>query len=170
MTDQNIISNIEKYLYKLRSKENNIDEYYSKELRNLTDNSKVFYLIPICKLFETDEQRNRIQRKKELNPKPIEKRSKPTFKYPDGEVLNGIIIDEIRVDSQIIDENTTGKTYSNLVQKIKLEDGRGLFRFCYYYINFDNENPKWIFGQYALALLEKKYKELINKMKEKGWL
>jgi len=102
--------------------------------------------------------------------KPIEQRSKPTFKYPDGEVLNGIIIDEIRVDSQIIDENTTGKTYSNLVQKIKLTDKRDLFRFCYYYINFDNEKPKWIFGQYALALLENKYKELINKMKEKGWI
>ena len=72
MTDQNTISDIEKYLYKLRSKENNIDEYYNKELRNLADKSKIFYLIPICKLFETDEQRNRIQRKKELNIKPIE--------------------------------------------------------------------------------------------------
>ncbi len=59
MTDQNIISNIEKYLFKLRSGKNNIDEYYSKELRNLSNNSKLFYLIPICKLFETDEQRNR---------------------------------------------------------------------------------------------------------------
>ena len=35
---------------------------------------------------------------------------------------------------------------------------------------FDNENPKWIFGQNALALLEKVYKELINKMKNKGWI
>lgn len=73
MSHQNIISDIEKYLYKLRSKENNIDEYLSKELRNLADKSKIVYLIPICKLFETNEQRNRIRRKKELNPKPIEK-------------------------------------------------------------------------------------------------
>lgn len=102
--------------------------------------------------------------------KPIERRSKPTFKYPDGEVLNGIIVDEVRVDNPIIDENTTGKTYANLVQLIKLTDGRDLYRFCYYYINFDNENPKWIFGQYALALLEKTYKELVRKMKEKGWI
>ena len=35
---------------------------------------------------------------------------------------------------------------------------------------FDWENPKWIFGQYALALLEKVYEELINKMKNKGWI
>ena len=101
---------------------------------------------------------------------PFERRKQPTFKYPWGEVLKGIIIDEIRVDSQIIDENTTSKTYANLVQKIKLDDGKFLFRFCYYYINFDNENPRWIFGQYALALLEKEYKELINKMIEKGWI
>ncbi len=59
MTDQNIISNIEKYLFKLRNGKNNINEYYSKELRNLSNNSKLFYLIPIYKLFETDEQRNR---------------------------------------------------------------------------------------------------------------
>ena len=102
--------------------------------------------------------------------KPINKRSQPIFKYPDKEVLKGTIVDEIRVDSQIIDENTTGKTYANLVQKIKLEDGRDLFRFCYYYINFNNEKPRWIFGQYALALLIKEYEELIRKMKEKGWI
>lgn len=100
--------------------------------------------------------------------KPIEKRKQPTFKYPDKEVLKGEIVDEIRVDSQNIDENATGKTYANLVQLIKLEDGRDLFRFCYYYINFNNEKPRWIFGQYALALLTKEYEELIRKMREKG--
>jgi hypothetical protein len=102
--------------------------------------------------------------------KPIEQRSKVKFKYPDGEVLNGTIIDEIRVDNPIIDENTTGKTYANLVQKINDTNGRLHYRFCYYYINFDNEKPRWIFGQYALSMLEKTYKELINKMKEKGWI
>ena len=102
--------------------------------------------------------------------KPINKRSQPIFKYPDKEVLQGKIIDEIRVDSQIIDENAAGKTYANLVQKIKLEDERDLFRFCYYYINFDNDKPRWIFGQYALAILIKEYEELIRKMKEKGWI
>ncbi len=102
--------------------------------------------------------------------KPFEQRQQPIFKYPDKEVLQGEIMDEIRVDSKIINERTTGKTYANLVQLIKLEDGRDLYRFCYYYINFDNDNPKWIFGQYALALLDKEYKELIRKMKEKGWI
>ena len=96
--------------------------------------------------------------------KPFKQRKQPTFKYPDKKVLQGKIIDEIRIDNQIIDENTAGKTYVNLFQKIKLEDGRDLFRFCYYYINFDNDKPRWIFGQYALALLEKEYKELIRKM------
>ena len=102
--------------------------------------------------------------------KLINKRSQPIFKYPDKEVLKGTIVDEIRVDSQVIDENAEGKTYANLVQLIKLEDGRDLFRFCYYYINFDNDKPRWIFGQYDLALLTKEYKELIRKMKEKGWI
>ena len=102
--------------------------------------------------------------------KPINKRRKPRFNYPDWEVLQGEIIDEIRVNNQVIDENTIGKNYVNLFQKIKLTDWRIIFRFCYYYINFDNENPKWIFGQYALALLEKQYQKLIRKMKEKGWI
>jgi len=71
MSNQNINLVIEKYLYKLRSKENNIDEYYSKELRNFSSKSKIIYLISICKLFETDEQRNKSRRIKELNPEPL---------------------------------------------------------------------------------------------------
>jgi len=71
MNNQNIISDIEKYLYKLRSKENNIGEYYSKEMRDLSNKSKIIYLISVCKLFENDEQRNKSRRIKELNPKPL---------------------------------------------------------------------------------------------------
>ncbi len=71
MPDQNIVLDIEKYLFKLRSGESNIDEYYSKELRNLSNNSKLSYLISICKLFETDEQRNRRRRVKQEKLKPI---------------------------------------------------------------------------------------------------
>jgi len=37
-------------------------------------------------------------------------------------------------------------------------------------INFDDEEPKWIFSRYALMLNEKELKELLNKMNEKGWL
>ncbi len=71
MSHQNIISDIEKYLFKLSNRENNIDEYYNKELRNLSNKSKLAYLIPICKLFETDEQRNRRRRVKEEKLQPI---------------------------------------------------------------------------------------------------
>ena len=102
--------------------------------------------------------------------KALKLRENVKFKYPDGEVLEGKIIDEIRVDNQVIDEHTTGKTYCNLVQKIKLERGDECFRFCYYYINFDNDKPHWIFGQFAMTVLLKEYKEIIRKMKEKGWI
>ena len=71
MSNQNLISEIEKYLYKLKSKENNIGEYYSKELRDLSDKSKKIYLISVCKLFETDEQRNKSRRIKDPNPEPL---------------------------------------------------------------------------------------------------
>ena len=66
--------------------------------------------------------------------KPLAKRRKIRFVYPDGEILDGIIVDEIRVDSRIIDENTTGKVYRNLVQKIVWNRSfdREHFRFCYY--------------------------------------
>ena len=58
MNDQNSIWDVEKYLYRLNSKENNIDNYYNKELRNLSIGTKIMYLVSICKLFETDEWRN----------------------------------------------------------------------------------------------------------------
>lgn len=70
----------------------------------------------------------------------------------------------------VIDKNITGKVYRNLVQLIKWEDGREDFRFCYYYINFDNEKPKWIWGQYCLTLSKEGFKELYDKMKKKGWI
>ena len=65
--------------------------------------------------------------------KLFKQRQQPIFKYPDKEVLQGEILDEVRVKIQQV------KTYANLFQKIILSDGRDLFRFCYYYINFDNE-------------------------------
>ncbi|MFX1322017.1 MAG: hypothetical protein ACFFAQ_10265 [Promethearchaeota archaeon] len=71
MTNQNLISEIEKYLFKLRNGESNIDEYYNKELRKLSNRTKLAYLITICKLFETDEQRNRRRRVKEEKLQPI---------------------------------------------------------------------------------------------------
>jgi len=58
MNDQNSIWDVEKYLSRLNSKENNIDNYYNKELRNLSIGTKIMYLVSICKLFETDEWRN----------------------------------------------------------------------------------------------------------------
>jgi len=104
------------------------------------------------------------------NLKPFEQRSKPKFTYPDGREVYGVLLDEVQTDSQVIDENTTGIVYRYLVQKIRLEDGNEEFRFCYYMINFDDEEPKWMFSRYALMLNEKELKELLNKMNEKGWI
>ena len=59
INDQNSIWDVKKYLYRLNSKENNIDNYYNKELRNLSIGTKIMYLVSICKLFETDERRNK---------------------------------------------------------------------------------------------------------------
>ena len=102
--------------------------------------------------------------------KPFEQRKQPTFKHPDGREISGKLLDEVQTDSQVIDENTTGIVYRYLVQKIRLEDEIEVFRFCYYMINFADEEPKWIFSRYALMLNEKELKELLNKMNEKGWL
>jgi len=104
------------------------------------------------------------------NLKPFEKRSQPKFTYPDGREVNGELIDEVCVDSHVIDESTTGIVYKNLVQKIRLEDGREVFRFCYYTINFDDGKPKWMFSWHALMVNDRELKELLNKMKEKGWI
>lgn len=104
------------------------------------------------------------------NLKPFEQRSKPNFAYPDGREVYGELIDEVYVDSRVIDENTAGVVYRNLVQKIRLEDGNEVFRFCYYKINFDDEEPKWTFSRSALMVNEEELKELLNKMKEKEWI
>ena len=102
--------------------------------------------------------------------KPFEKRSIPTFTYPDGSEVSGVLQDEVQVDSQVIDENTTGIVYRYLVQKIRLEDGKENFRFCYYTINFDDDEPSWLFSKNPLMVLEEELKELLNKMIEKGWI
>lgn len=102
--------------------------------------------------------------------KPFEKRKQPSFKYPDGREVSGKLLDEVYVDSQDIDDNTKGTVYRNLVQKIQLENGEEVFRFCYYMINLDVTEPNWSFSRYALMLNEKELKELLNKMNEKGWL
>jgi len=98
--------------------------------------------------------------------KPFKSRSKPKFKHPDGIIIYGTILDEVEVEHG----NLKGKFYKKLVQKILYDDKSLEFRFCYYYINFSNEKPHWIFGQYALSIPKAKFKELLNKMKEKGWI
>lgn len=72
MNNQSSILKVEKYLYRLKSKENNIDNYYTKEMRNLSIGSKIMYLISICKLFETNEQRNIKRGGNGLYSEPIE--------------------------------------------------------------------------------------------------
>jgi len=74
------------------------------------------------------------------------------------------------VDSKVIGENTAGVVYRNLVQSIKLENGENIFRFCYYMINFDDTEPKWNFNRSALMVNNRELMELLNKMKEKGWI
>ncbi|MBA7530304.1 hypothetical protein ES705_22507 [subsurface metagenome] len=107
---------------------------------------------------------------KYIDLKPFKQRQQPTFKHPDGREFSGKLLDEVQTDSQIIDENITGIVYRYLVQKILLENGEEVFRFCYYVINFNDTEPKWMFSKNALMVLEKELKELLNKMKEKGWI
>ena len=104
------------------------------------------------------------------NLKPFEQRKQPSFKYPDGREVSGKLVDEVYVDSQNIDENTTGIIYRNLVQKIRLEDRKESIRFCYYWINLDDDEPKWMYSRYALVITDEELMELLNKMKEKGWI
>jgi len=106
----------------------------------------------------------------EFKLKPFEKRNPPTFTYSDTTKVSGKLIDEVQSDSQIIDEKATGIVYRNLVQKIRLEDGNEVFRFCYYMINLDDEEPNWKYRQSALILNNRELRELLNKMKEKGWI
>ncbi len=106
----------------------------------------------------------------EYDLKPFEKRKQPSFKYPDGREVSGKLIDEVQSDSQIIDEKTTGIVYRNLVQKIRLEDGKEVFRFCYYVINLDVTEPNWSFSRFTLMVNNRELRELLNKMKGKGWI
>jgi len=107
---------------------------------------------------------------KEFKLKPFEERNPPTFTFSDRTKVYGKLIDEVYVDSKVIDENTTDVVYKYLIQKIRLEDGNEVFRLCYYVINFDDTEPKWMFSKNALIVLEKEFKELLNKMNEKGWI
>lgn len=101
--------------------------------------------------------------------KPFKQRKQPKFKHPDGKIIYGTILDEIEIEHG----DPKGKFYKYLVQEIFYESNDILdkeFRFCYYYINFSNKKPHWIFGQYALTITKAEFKDLLNKMKEKGWI
>lgn len=58
MDAKNLNGLISKYLNKLKSSENNIEEYHLKELTGLSLETQLNHLITLNKLFETDEQRN----------------------------------------------------------------------------------------------------------------
>lgn len=106
--------------------------------------------------------------------KPFKERSKPKFKHPDGMIIYGTILDEVEIEHG----DPKGKFYKYLVQEILYESDDVLdvmevnkeYRFCYYYINFSDPKPKFIFGQYALTISKAEFKILLNKMKEKGWI
>ena len=53
---------------------------------------------------------------------------------------------------------------------ILLENREEVFRFCYYKINLDDMEPKWTFSRYKLMVNNREFKELLNKIKEKGWI
>ncbi|MHA1456550.1 MAG: hypothetical protein ACTSR5_11310, partial [Promethearchaeota archaeon] len=58
MDAKNLNRFISKYLNKFKSSENNIEEYYLRELTGLSLGTQLNYLLALNKLFETDEQRN----------------------------------------------------------------------------------------------------------------
>ncbi|KKM96777.1 hypothetical protein LCGC14_1174740 [marine sediment metagenome] len=100
--------------------------------------------------------------------KPFKQRKQPKLRHPEGKIIYRTILDEEEIEHG----DPKGKFYRYLVQEILYESDDILdieFRFCYYYINFSNEKPHWIFGQYALTILKSGFKDLLNKMKEKGW-
>ncbi|MHA1106662.1 MAG: tyrosine-type recombinase/integrase [Promethearchaeota archaeon] len=58
MDAKNLNRFISKYLNKFKSSENNIEEYYLRELTGLSLGTQLNYLLALNKLFETDKQRN----------------------------------------------------------------------------------------------------------------
>ena len=57
-------TNYNKYLERLKSKDNNIENYYYKELKGLSEGAILNHLISISKLFETEKQRSESCRNK----------------------------------------------------------------------------------------------------------
>ena len=99
---------------------------------------------------------------------PLDKRSKPRFKRPEGTVVRASIIDELEIEDDIKERK---KIYKRLVQKFNWDDdGREEFRFCYYYKDLSNPNSKWIFGQYALMFSPEQFKRMLEMMKKAGWI
>ena len=107
--------------------------------------------------------------------KPFDKRSKPKFEHPDGTIIYGTFLDEVEVE-HFSTANHRGKVYKYLAQLIEYEPNDILgeikeeLRICYYVIDFKKEKPYWVFGQYALTITIAEFKDLLNKIKEKGWI
>lgn len=107
--------------------------------------------------------------------KPFKERSKPKFEHPDGTIIYGTILDEVEVE-HFSTANHRGKVYKYLVQDILYEPNDVLgeikkeFRICYYVIDHKKENPSWVFVRNALTITKAEFKELLSKMKDKGWI
>lgn len=98
--------------------------------------------------------------------KPFGERAKPKYKYPDGRVMTGELLDEIEIEKGDV------KIYKDLVQKIKWDRAQDQieFRFCYYYNDLDDHDHEWIFGQFAFTVTPQEFILFIEKMKEKKWI
>jgi len=64
---------VNKYLERLKSNKNNIENYYYKELNGLSEGAILNHLISISKLFETDKQRNEGWRSKDKDFNLVQK-------------------------------------------------------------------------------------------------
>ncbi len=105
--------------------------------------------------------------KKYIDIKPFNKRKKPTFEYPNGDVLIGEILDEVEVEYFSAKSN---KVYKSLVQKIRWDNGSIDYRFCYYINNLNDPSHKWVFSKNPLTLTQESLEQLMKLMREKGWI
>jgi len=103
------MTNYNKYLERLKSKDNNIENYYYKELKGNVDSTILNHLISISKLFETEKQRNEGLRAKDkdfnLNHSNINQLTEQDIKdFLDSEWWNNL-------------SNGTQKMHTNRIKK-----------------------------------------------------
>jgi hypothetical protein len=90
------------------------------------------------------------------------------YTYPNGKTLKGKVIEEVAEDEK---SEVAGKDYRNVIQLVKMDNGKVWIRFGYYKKDFGQGDEGWRWGSQTTATMAPEcVRRLIQEAQKKGIL